>query len=268
MAEAAYVYYPGCTLKTSAKEFDVSARKVCKSVGIDLVELTDWNCCGASSAHTVSPLLGLALPARDLQTAEEMGKPVAVACAMCFHRLKHATHDLSDKSMLRQVNEVLGKEFRNTVKVEHFLQILGSNGSHLDIKKPLEGLKVASYYGCVLVRPKAVMEMDDEANPELMDGIIKSLGAETVDWNFKTACCGASLPLAYPEVVVNLSHKLLRQAKQRGADCVAVACPMCHNNLDTIQDAIDSQLESASSRRSLGATFLISSRRRLPCSMD
>lgn len=238
MPKAAYAYYPGCTLKTSAKEFDVSAQKVCQALDIELTELKDWSCCGASSAHTVSPLLGVALPARNLQTAEEIGRPVAVACAMCFHRLKHTVHALADKARLKQVNEVLGKDFRNSVKVEHFLTILSPNGNKLPLKKELKDLKVACYYGCVLVRPKAIMEFDDEDNPQLMDNITRSLGAETIDWDFKTSCCGASLPLAHPEVVVNLSHKILRQAKQRGADCVAVACPMCHSNLDTRQKAI------------------------------
>ncbi|MDP2719968.1 MAG: CoB--CoM heterodisulfide reductase iron-sulfur subunit B family protein [Dehalococcoidia bacterium] len=233
-----YAYYPGCTLKTSAREFDESTLKVCKAAGIELTELADWNCCGASSAHSVSPLLGLSLPARDLQTAEALGKPVAVACAMCFHRLKHASHALGDAAKLKQVNQVLGKEFRNTVKVEHLLTILGSNGSSYQVTKKLEGLKAASYYGCVLVRPKEVMELDDEDNPQLMDRIVASLGAETVEWDFKTECCGASLPLSKPEVVVNLSHKILRQARQRGAECVVVACPMCHSNLDIRQKAM------------------------------
>lgn len=238
MANLSYAYYPGCTLKTSAKEFDISTVKVCEKLGIELKEIADWNCCGASSAHTINPLLGLALPARDLQTAEEMGKPVAVGCAMCWHRLKHTVHALTDKEKLKQVNEVLGKQFHNTVKVEHLLQIFGSNGVSLTITKELKGLKAACYYGCVLVRPKAIMEMDDEDNPQLMDRIVRSLGAETVDWDFKTTCCGASLPLAHPEAVVNLSHKILQHAAQQGGNCVVVACPMCHSNLDTRQKAI------------------------------
>ncbi|MBI4333502.1 MAG: CoB--CoM heterodisulfide reductase iron-sulfur subunit B family protein [Chloroflexi bacterium] len=238
MAVASYAYYPGCTLKTSAKEFDISTRRVCEALNIDLQEIPDWNCCGASSAHTVSPLLGLALPARDLQIAEAMGKTVAVACAMCWHRLKHASHSLENKQKLAEVNEVLGKDFRNTVKIEHLLQIVDSVKDRFVPKKELKGLKAACYYGCVLVRPKAVMQMDDEDNPQLMDRIVRLLGMETVEWDFKTACCGASLPLSHPEIVVDLSYKILRQAVQRGAECVVVACPMCHSNLDVRQKAI------------------------------
>ncbi len=107
MARLSYAYYPGCTAKTTAKEFEISTLRVCEKVGIELIEIEDWNCCGASSAHTISPLLGLALPARDLQTAERMGKPVATGCAMCWHRLKYAVHDLADKKRLAQVNQVL-----------------------------------------------------------------------------------------------------------------------------------------------------------------
>ncbi len=238
MPAASYLYYPGCTAKTSSKEFEISTLKVCEKLGIELTEIEDWNCCGASSAHTVSPLLALALPARDLQVAERAGKPVVTGCAMCWHRLKYAVNDLSQKERLAQVNEVLGSEFRNTVKVEHFLQILGPGGTPVIPRKELKGLKAACYYGCVLVRPKAVMQLDDEENPQIMDSIVRSLGAETVDWDFKTSCCGASLPLAHPEVVVNLSHRILKQAQDRGADCVVVACPMCHSNLDTRQKAM------------------------------
>lgn len=240
MARPSYTYYPGCTAKTSSKEFEISTLMVCEKLGIDLVELEDWNCCGASSAHTVSTLVGLALPARDLQVAERMGKPVVTGCAMCWHRLKYAVHDLSDKNKLAEVNEVLGKEFRNTVKVEHFLQIFAAHSDLLTPRLALKGLKVASYYGCVLVRPKAVMAMDDEDNPQLMDNIIRQLGAEAVEWDLKTACCGASLPLAHPEAVVKLSRQVLKQARASGANCVAVACPMCHSNLDVRQKAIKS----------------------------
>ncbi|MBI2934909.1 MAG: CoB--CoM heterodisulfide reductase iron-sulfur subunit B family protein [Chloroflexi bacterium] len=238
MAALSYLYYPGCTAKTTSREFEVSTLKVCEKLGIELSEIDDWNCCGASSAHTISPLLGMALPARDLQRAESVGKPVVTGCAMCWHRLKYAVHELSDRATLARVNHVLGQEFRNTVKVEHFLQVLGPGRPALSLKKELKGLKAACYYGCVLVRPKKIMQMDDEDNPQLMDNIVRSLGADTVDWDFKTACCGASLPLAHPDIVVNLSHKILKQAQDRGAECVVVACPMCHSNLDTRQKAM------------------------------
>lgn len=230
-----YAYYPGCTLHSTAKEYDESTRRVCKKLDIELQDLEDWICCGASSAHSRNHLLSIVLPARELQAAEEKGLPLAVACAMCYSRLKFAAHELADKETLSQVEEVLGKDFHNTAKVSHLLQILDEERESLPLQRSLEGLKVACYYGCLLVRPRDVAGFDDEENPQMMDRIIAALGAECINWGFKTECCGASLPFARPDVVLKLSHRILYQAKQLGADCIAVACPMCHSNLDTRQ---------------------------------
>jgi len=239
MTTTTYAYYPGCTLHSSAKEYDVSARLVCEKLGISLKELEGWTCCGASSAHTTSELLGIALPARDLQTAEKMGLPLAVACAMCFSRLKYTAHELTDKAKLDTVNRLLGTEFGNHTEVVHLLQIMHERRGSMPLKKSLKGLKVASYYGCLLVRPREVTNFDDPENPEMMDRLMGSLGAQAIEWDFKTACCGASLPLARHDIVLKLSHRILSQAKQLGADCVAVACPMCQSNLDMYQKEIE-----------------------------
>lgn len=231
-----YAYYPGCTLHSSAKEYDVSARLVCEKLGIILQELEGWACCGASSAHTTSRLLGTVLPARELQAAEKAGLPLTVVCAMCFSRLKHTAHELADKAKLDQVNEILGREFHNTTEVVHLLRVLCDNTNSDVVNKQLTGLKAACYYGCVLVRPREILDFDDDENPQIMDRFVETLGAEAVDWDFKTACCGASLTLTRPDMVYRMSHRLLSQAKQQGADCMVVACPMCHSNLDTHQE--------------------------------
>ena len=241
MTQKAYAYYPGCTLHSSAKEYDVSARLVCEKLGIGLQELEGWTCCGASSAHTTSELLSIALPARELQAAEEMGLPLTVACAMCFSRLKHTAHELADKAKLDLVSELLGKEFHNATEVVHLLQVLHDVRDAMPLSRPLKGLKVACYYGCLLVRPRDIVNFDDEENPQIMDRLIETLGAEGIAWDFKTACCGASLPLTRRDIVLKLSHRLLSQAKQLGADCVAVACPMCHSNLDAYQKEIEAE---------------------------
>jgi heterodisulfide reductase subunit B len=233
MARAIYAYYPGCTLRSTAKEYDASTRLVCNELGIELRELEDWTCCGASSAHTISRLLGIALPARELQAAEEMGLPLAVACAMCYSRLKLAAHELSDGATLNLVSGILGKEFHNAVEVVHLLKVLENEA--IPVKRPLTGVRVACYYGCLLVRPPDIVGFDDEENPQIMDRLVEVLGAQAIDWGFKTECCGASLPLTHPDIVLRLSHRLLSQAKRSGADCLAVACPMCHSNLDTHQ---------------------------------
>ena len=235
MSVRTYAYYPGCVLHTSAKEYDVSARLVCERLGIRLQELEGWTCCGASSVHSADHLLGIALPARELQAAEETGLPLAVACAMCFSRLKQAAHELEDKARLGLVNDLMGKKSRNATEVVHLLKILYEAKDRLSPKRPLKGLKVASYYGCLLVRPRDIQNFDDTENPQIMDGLMETLGAESLEWDFKTACCGASLPLTRHDVVLKLSHRILSQAKQLGADCMAVVCPMCQSNLDTYQ---------------------------------
>jgi heterodisulfide reductase subunit B len=241
MISQTYSYYPGCTLHSSAKEYDISARMVCEKLGIGLRELEGWACCGASSAHTTSELLSIALPARELQAAEEAGLPLTVACAMCFSRLKHTAHELTNGPKLQEVNSILGKEFHNTTEVVHLLQVISDARDSMPITRPLSGLKVACYYGCLLVRPREIVRFDDEENPQIMDTLIEALGAEAIDWDFKVACCGASLPLTRRDIVLKLSHRLLAQAKQLGADCVAVACPMCHSNLDAYQKEIEAE---------------------------
>ncbi|MFC1945054.1 CoB--CoM heterodisulfide reductase iron-sulfur subunit B family protein, partial [Chloroflexota bacterium] len=236
-----YAYYPGCSLETTAREYDASTKLVCRALGIELREIEDWTCCGASSAHSVSHLLGIALPARNLQIAEEMGLPMAVPCPACSSRLKFASHDLEDGNALGTVNQILGKEFANGAVVEPMLKILADEGLPLAVKKPLSGLKVACYYGCMLVRPRAILDFDDEENPQTMDRLVERLGAEALDWPFKTDCCGAGMPLARPDMVRRLSHSLLSAAKRLGADSVAVACPMCQSNLDMQQGDIEKE---------------------------
>ena len=241
MSTNTYAYYPGCTLHSTAKEYDVSARAVCRQLGIELQELDGWTCCGASSAHTTNETLAITLPARDLRSAEAKGLPLAVACAMCFNRLKYTAHALADKERLDSINKLIGDGLRNTTEIVHLLQILYDRRKSIAVSKPLKGLKVASYYGCLLVRPQEITHFDDPENPQMMDKLMTTLGAQPLEWDFKTACCGASLPLSRRDIVVKLSYRILLQAKQLGADCVAVACPMCQMNLDAYQNEMVKQ---------------------------
>jgi heterodisulfide reductase subunit B len=241
MTTNTYAYYPGCTLHSTAKEYDVSARAVCKQLGIELQELDGWTCCGASSAHTTNETLAITLPARDLRSAEAKGLPLAVACAMCFNRLKHTAHALADKEKLDSINKLVGNGLQNTTEIVHLLQILYDRRKSIVVSKPLKGLKVASYYGCLLVRPQEITHFDDPENPQMMDKLMATLGAQPLEWDFKTACCGASLPLSRRDIVVKLSYRILLQAKQLGADCVAVACPMCQMNLDAYQNDMEKE---------------------------
>jgi len=254
-----YSFYPGCALHASAREYDVSTLKVCRALGIEIAELSKWTCCGASSAHSFDHWLGLALPALDLQEAEKAGRPMVIACAKCYSRLKMASHELQDRETLDKVNGLVGGEMKNTTEVVHLLQIFNPDSPDFtaSLKRPLKDLKVACYYGCLLVRPKDVAGFDDLEDPQSMDGIVRKLGAESVDWGLKTECCGASLMVTNREVVVNLVHRLLRQARQKGADCVAVACPLCHSNLDSYQKDIEKVYHDGSSLPVLYITQLM-----------
>jgi heterodisulfide reductase subunit B2 len=243
MATRSYAYYPGCSLHASAKEYDVSTRMVMGRLGIDLREIENWTCCGASSAHAASKLLGYALPARNLQIAEQMGLPLMSSCAACFSRLKATTHDLArDLKMLAAVNEAIDRPFLNSVEVTPILGALVPEEVAAAARRPLEGLKVACYYGCLFVRPGEVVGFDDEEDPRSMDRLLAAAGAETVDWAFKTECCGASMAVPRPGEVERLSGRVLAAAKRLGADCVAVACPLCHANLDQRQGSIGAKL--------------------------
>ncbi len=243
VTESVYAYYPGCTLHSTAREYGESARLVCGELGIELRELEDWACCGASSGHSAGRLLGVALPARELQLAEEAGLPLVAPCAMCYFRLKLASHELADQTTLNAVRELLDREFHNSAEVVHLLQVFAEHQDVIaaKLKRSLSGIRVACYYGCLLVRPRSILNFDDEENPQMMDRLMELLGAESIDWSFKTECCGASLPLARPDIVRRLSHRILAQARSLGADCLVVACPECHINLDTLQREIEAE---------------------------
>jgi heterodisulfide reductase subunit B len=207
-------------------------------LGIELREIEGWACCGASSAHSSNELLAISLPARDLTTASKADLPVVAVCAMCFSRLKISAHELQDAETRRVVSEVVGEEVQASVPVVHLLEVMDARLETIPVKKPLEGLKVACYYGCLLVRPRKLVGIDDAENPQIMDRLMGKLGAEPVAWGFKTECCGASMPLARPDMVERLCHRILSQAKRAGADCLVVACPECHANLDMHQKDI------------------------------
>lgn len=245
MTQKAYSYYPGCSLSSTARDYDISTRLVFKNLGLDLRELEDWNCCGASAAKGTSHLLGLALPGRVLQQAEEKGLPLTTPCPECYTRLRFAAHEMKDESVRRQVSQVLEKDLQNNVAVEPTLKIIWEYDGDLHLKRSLSPLKAVAYYGCVFVRPKAVANFDDEENPRSMDDIMARLGIEMLDWGFRTECCGAYLSIPKPEVVYRLAHRILRSAKQAGAECVVVACPMCQANLDIRQRDVEARYKES-----------------------
>lgn len=239
-----YSYYPGCSLHGTAKEYDRSLRLVAGKLGLELQEIPDWNCCGATAAHSTDELLGLALPARNLMLAAVSGRPVLAPCAMCFNRMKVTQHELRDPARRAAVERLLGESEKTGFWPEVLSLLQAFAGDEMlaavegAVVRPLEGLKVACYYGCLLVRPAEIVQPDSVENPQTMDRLVAKLGAEALDWPFKTECCGASLALARTDIVLALGRRLLSMARDVGADCIVTACPMCHSNLDTRQGQI------------------------------
>lgn len=244
-----YAYYPGCSLHSTAKEYDRSLRAVCEKVGIELEEVKNWICCGSTPAHTTSRLLSLALPLKNLAEIERSGfREVIVPCAACFSRFKIAQHEInSEPELAAKVETIIEHKFVDGVKVCHPLEILSNNTgiSRLAelVKNDLAGLKVVCYYGCLLTRPPKVMEFDVCEYPQSMDKVLQAVGIPTLDWSYKTDCCGAAFALTRTDIVLKLSHGILEGAKSVGADAIVVACPLCHLNLDTRQEEIEKEYQ-------------------------
>jgi heterodisulfide reductase subunit B len=239
-------YYPGCSLLGSSREFDESARAVLKVLDVELVEVPDWNCCGASSAHILNHELSLALPARILAMAEQAGLAEVLApCAACSNRLLSAQQTLEQHPEMRaDVEKAIGMPYKGTVKIVNILEVLDRLKEPIaaKIKTPFPK-KVASYYGCLLVRPPKVVNFDRPEDPQSMDRMLQAVGATPVEWPFKTECCGAAFSVTRTDIVAKLSGKLVRDAVNRGADAIVVACPMCHSNLDLRRAAINDHLQ-------------------------
>jgi heterodisulfide reductase subunit B len=238
-------YYPGCSLHSMAKEFDISTRATMEALGIKPIEPEGWVCCGSTPAHRVDHKLATRLPLESLVLLEQEGlKDVTLPCAACFNRFKSAARDLRlDPDLKRELDEDVGYSYQDSVEIHSLVDLIdtrvGSEKLSGLVKKPLEGLKVACYYGCLLTRPPEVTGSQDPEYPMAMDRIIKALGAEIVDWDRKVSCCGASLSATNTEIAVDMSRDILENARVRGADVVAVACPLCHLNLDGRQTQMD-----------------------------
>jgi heterodisulfide reductase subunit B2 len=226
-------YFPGCALHGTAREYDESTKAVAQLLGVELCELPDWNCCGASSAHATDETLAIAIAGRNLAIARRLDMDLVVPCAACYSRLKAAERDRdSDKPMAQEGH----------LRVESLLDFFFSSGLTETVarlnKRPLKGLKVVCYYGCLLVRPPKVTGEKHHENPESMDKLMELLGAQPVPWPYKTDCCGASLVLTRTDIVLTLTGNLLENARKAGAEAIVVACPLCQSNLDSRQEDI------------------------------
>ena len=230
-------YYPGCSLEGTAVDYAASIGAIAALLDVELMELFDWNCCGASSAHSLSHDLALTLPARNLALAEAAGRDVVAPCALCFNRLKKA-----EKALQGPEAEELGVSYQGGIKIwdlldyltqDSFLKALAPKVVH-----PLTNLHAVCYYGCLAARPPAVTDNLAYENPQNMDRLLQVLGAGSIDWSFKTDCCGAGLAIARPDIIDVLVQRLYDRALASGAECFVVTCQMCQANLDLSQERI------------------------------
>jgi heterodisulfide reductase subunit B len=237
-------YFPGCASLSSAAEYDRTARRAAELLGIEFVEPPDWVCCGASSAHATDAKLAHALPLSTLSTIERMGlDTVTSPCSNCFSRLKAAEHDANQDLAAGRTNG----GYRGEVHVQHLLDTIMDRVSPEQIarrvERPLNGLKVACYYGCLITRPSQITGAEHAEYPVKMDRLLRALGAETIDWSCKTECCGGALSLTQTSVALEMSRRVLEDARSCGAEVVATMCPLCHMNLDARQRALEIDAE-------------------------
>ncbi|MEY2977380.1 MAG: CoB--CoM heterodisulfide reductase iron-sulfur subunit B family protein [Prochlorotrichaceae cyanobacterium] len=239
-----YSYYPGCSLHTSAKEFDLSTKVVLDALGTEWEELQDWSCCGGSIAGGVNRNVGLALAARNVVLAQQQERDLLASCSGCYNKSAKAAKALAEpeqREELRPLLKEMGLDLpEKQVKVRNVVDVLAND---LDIspaiKRPLTGLKVACYYGCLMNRPEDITGWDSAVNPMAMDKLAKICGAEVLDFRAKTKCCGGPILVPQEKVAFELTKAILDEAQELGADCVVLACPLCSTNLELRQPDIE-----------------------------
>jgi len=236
-----FSYYPGCSLHATGKEYDESTRAVFESLGVQLIEIKDWVCCGASSAHSVSADLAINLPAINVALAQEAAHGDLLApCAACFNRTKAADYALrNDPARRKSIEEAVEFTYTGVVHVRNPLDVvindIGLDTVASKVTRSLTGLKVVSYYGCLLVRPPHLMEFDNPENPTVMDRIVRALGADVKGWSYATDCCGGSASLPRVDIATRLVGSLAQHAREAGAEAIVTACPLCQMNLEMRQ---------------------------------
>jgi len=240
-------YYPGCSLEGGSREYKESVVALCKKFDIELVQVPDWNCCGATAAHNLNKELSLALPARILAQAEKAGfDEILVPCAACYNRLMVTDYEMKHQPELgKKVTDIIGMEYHGKVKMLNVIQLIEKYMlENLDFKmyKPFS-YRSACYYGCLLVRPASILQFDRPEDPQTMDKVIRKIGGTPVEWEFKVECCGAGMSVSRTDLVAKLSGKVVNNALYRGAEVIIVACPMCHSNLDMRRPEIDKYLD-------------------------
>ncbi|MDW7726839.1 MAG: CoB--CoM heterodisulfide reductase iron-sulfur subunit B family protein [Candidatus Methanoperedens sp.] len=240
-------YYPGCTLHGTAREYDASTKAVCKTAGIELTEISDWNCCGALEA-IFDKELSMGLSARNNMLASRTGLDLVIPCSICSHNLSRADKAMRENEGFRKkIETAIGEKYEG-ITIKHLLDVIvndvGIETLSGKFTKKLKGIKAVPYYGCLLVRPSEVSKFDNPDNPQSLDNIIKATGAQCLPFTQKTKCCGGNLLMSKQEYAFKLTKKLFDEAKSTGANCIIVACPMCHMLLDGQQAMIEKALDT------------------------
>jgi len=240
-------YYPGCSLQGSGRAYSESLFAVAEKCGIELEEIKDWNCCGASAAHSLNHDLSVALPARTLALAEKQFlDQILVPCAACFGRLANAQQELTtDATLQKRVSDYIEMPVAGSSRILTVLEFLQEHIFPVADQYLVNKLnhKTACYYGCLLARPKDLTRLERPEDPMEMETVMEKAGATPIDWAFKTECCGAGLSVSRTDIVAKLSAKIVEDAVSRGAESIVVACPMCQMNLDLRRKEINQQLE-------------------------
>ncbi len=244
-----YTYYPGCSLEASAKSYDESLRFVFKTLGLELVELEDWNCCGATYYMSTKETISLVISARNLALAEKQGNDLVAPCSSCYTILYKTNQILRENFIMRaKVNQALKKDnlvYNLKVNVRHPLEVLVNDVGIQNIatRAPLRfnGVKMAQYYGCQIVRPER--GLDDKEKPMMMDSLFQALGAENVYFPMKVRCCGGMLMTTYPDLALELNKNILECAEENGAELIITTCPLCQINLECYQDKINKKFK-------------------------
>ncbi|MDH6354408.1 heterodisulfide reductase subunit B [Dysgonomonas sp. PH5-45] len=239
-------FYPGCSLKGTSSEYAQSTLALAKAFGVDLVEVEDWNCCGATAAHNLSHELATALPARILALAQKQGlTELVIPCAACYNRLSVTQHELNKNTALKtRVEEILQMPLSGNIEILNVMQFVEkyiADKIEEKVTTPFNH-KVVCYYGCLLVRPHDILKFDRLEDPQSMDSLMRKIGAESMDWGYKTECCGAGFSVSRTDIVAKLSGNIVKDAADRGAQAIIVACPMCQSNLDMRRKHINSYL--------------------------
>lgn len=240
-----YSYYPGCTMYSKEKDFDRQGKDILKALGIELEEIPNWTCCGTTFPLITDNFMALVAPVRNLALAKKSGHPLVTFCPFCYNVFKRTNYFIrKNPEAGKRVNDFLREDidepYNGEVEVYDILELLRDKVGFENIKavRPLNGKKIASYYGCMLLRPKEEMGLDDPENPVIMDNLMKAIGAEPVDYPFKAECCGSYLSVTSQDTAKECSGRIVDSAVKNGAEAIVVSCPLCLFNLKKYSNSI------------------------------